>query len=329
MVDRRAFVIAVAGVLALPLAVQAQQAGRIFRLGILSPGARTTAGPGLPEWLVPHLRELGYVEGGNLMVEARFADDRPELLPGLARELVQRKLDVIVTIGTAAIQAAKGATTAVPIVFLNNLDPIAAGLVASLARPGGNVTGVMITPQGTLGEKKLALLKEMVPRAKRIVLLTTESVGDGTRAQVEEVRRAAARLSLDIVVVEVRGGDYASAFADVAAARPAALFVGAHSRFVRDRSRIIELAAKGRFPAIYEWPQQVRDGGLMSYGASDVETYRQVAIYVDRIFKGARPSELPIEQPSKLLLVINLNAANAMGLSIPQSLLLRADEVIR
>jgi putative ABC transport system substrate-binding protein len=329
VVDRRAFVNAAAGLLALPLAVPAQQAGRIFRLGILSPGARTTAGPGLPEWLVPHLHELGYVEGRNLMVEARYADDRSELLPGLARDLVQRNLDVIVTIGAAAIRAAMGATTAVPIVFLNNLDPVAAGFVASLARPGGNVTGVMITPQGTLGEKKLALLKEMVPRATRIVLLTTEPVGEGTEAQVEEVRRAAARLGLDIVVVEVRGGDYARAFADVAAARPAALFVGAHSRFVRDRSRIIALAAIGRFPAIYQWPQQVRDGGLMSYGASDVDTYRQVALYVDRIFKGARPGELPIEQPSKLLLVINLNTAKAMGLSIPQSLLLRADEVIR
>ena len=328
--DRRTFVGSVAGsLIALPLAVQAQPAGRIYRLGVLSPGARSASPAGLPLFLVTNLRELGYTEGRDLVIEARFGEDMADQLPGLARELVQIKTDVIVAIGTPAIRAAKSATTTVPIVFLTNTDPVAAGLVASLARPGGNLTGMLIAPEGTLGEKKLALLKEMVPRATRIVLLIPDNSGGGMNVQVQEVRKAGARLSLDIIVVEVRGGDYAKAFTAISAARPAALFVGANSRFVRDRQKIIELAALHRLPAIYEWPQQVKDGGLMSYGASDTETYRRVAVYVDRILKGATPSELPIEQPSKLLLVINLKTAKALGITIPQSLLLRADEVIQ
>jgi putative ABC transport system substrate-binding protein len=286
------------------------------------------SGWGLPSSLATNLRELGYTEGRDIVIEVRFAENMADQLPGLARELVQIKTDVIVAIGTPATRAAKSATATVPIVFLTNTDPVAAGLVSSLARPGGNVTGMLIAPEGTLGEKKLALLKEMVPRATRIVLLVPDNAGGGMDVQVQEVRRAGTRLSLDIIVIEARGGDYAKAFAAISAARPAALFVGATSRFVRDRQKIIELAASHRLPAIYEWPQQVKDGGLMSYGASDTATYQRVAVYVDRILKGATPSELPIEQPSKLLLVINLKTAKTLGLAIPQSLLLRADELI-
>lgn len=328
--NRRAFVSAAAALLALPLAVQAQQqTGRIYRLGILAPGARSASGAGLPLFLAKHLGELGYTEGQNLAIDVRFAEDQADQSPGLARELVLLKPDVIVAIGTPAIQASKSATSTVPIVFLNNVDPVAAGFAASFARPGANITGMMIAPEGTLGEKKLALLKEMVPRAMRVAMLISENVSAGTSAQVQEVRKAAGRLSLDIIVVQVRGGDYAKAFSAISAARPASLVVGAHSRFVRDRQQIIDLAAMHRLPAIYEWPQQVKDGGLMSYGASDTETYRRVASYVDRIFKGATPSELPIEQPSTLLLVINLKTAKAIGLTIPPALLLRADEVIQ
>lgn len=330
VVDRRGFIIAlVPALLAVRLAAQAQQAGRVYRLGLLHPGARSTAGTGLLELVTVPMRELGYTEARNLVIEARFAEDKADRLPELARELAQLKPDVILTIGTPAIRAAKEATTTIPIVFLNNVDPVTAGLVASLARPGGNVTGMLITPEGTLGEKKLALLKEMVPKAKRIALLTPDNAGGGINTQVQEVRKAAASLGLELIVIEARGGDYAKAFSAISTARPAALFVGANSRFVRDRQQIIDLAAMYRLPAIYEWPRQVKDGGLMSYGASDTETYRRVASYVDRIFKGATPSELPIEQPSKLLLVINLKAAKAMGLTVPQSLLLRADEVIQ
>ena len=204
-----------------------------------------------------------------------------------------------------------------------------AARLESLAQPGGNVTGILIAPEGTLAGKKLELLREVVPKARRIALLAPDDPGVGFGLQREEVRKAAAALDVELIVVVVKGGDYAGAFAAIGAARPAALFVGAHSVFVRDRKQVIGLAAKYRLPAIYEWPQHVKDGGLMSYGASDVETYRRVAVYVDRIFKGAKPSELPIEQPSKLMLVINANTAKTLGLKLPQSLLVRADEVIQ
>ena len=227
---------------------------------------------------------------------------RLALLPSLARELVQLKPDAIVVIGTLAIQAGKNATTTIPLVFITNVDPVAAGLVPSLSRPGGNITGVLIAPEGTLAGKKLELLNELVPQAKRIAVLIPDDPGIGMRLQVQEAQKAAASLGIELVVVEVRRGDYAKAFAAISATHSTALFVGAHSRFLRDRNKIIELAAIHRLPAIYEWPQQVKDGGLMSYGASDTETYRRVAIYVDRIFKGTMPGELPIEQPSKLQL---------------------------
>ena len=330
MMDRRTFVGTIAAaLLAIPLAGVAQQPGRIYRLGVLSGGPRPISEGGLTQWLATYLREQGYVEGRNLAVESRFAEGQYDRLPGLARELALLKPDVIVAIGTSAIQEGKLATATVPIVFLTNVDPIAAGLVPSLAQPGGNVTGILIAPEGTLAGKKLELLREVVPKARRIALLAPDDPGVGFGLQREEVRKAAAALGVELIVVVVKGGDYAGAFAAIGAARPAALFVGAHSIFVRDRKQVIGLAAKYRLPAMYEWPQQVKDGGLMSYGASDTETYRRVAVYVDRIFKGAKPSELPIEQPSKLLLVINANTAKALGLKLPQSLLLRADEVIQ
>ena len=329
MMDRRTLIGRVAGALvALPLLAQAQPAVRVYRLGFLAFGKRSDSDVGLPTWVRMHLGELGYVEGRNLHVEARFAEGQSDRLPELARELAGLKPDVILAIGTAAIQTSKLATTTVPIVFLTNVDPVAAGLVPSLGQAGGNVTGILIAPEGTLAGKKLELLRELVPSATRIGVLAPDDPGLGFRLQLVEIRKAAASLGVELIVAVATGGDYTGAFAAISAARPAALFVGAHSRFVNDRKEIIALAAKHRLPAIYEWPQQVRDGGLMSYGASDTETYRRVAIYVDRVFKGARPAELPIEQPSKLLLVINLKTAKAMGLKIPQSLRVRADEVI-
>jgi putative ABC transport system substrate-binding protein len=330
MIGRRMFIVgAGCSILAFRFAAQAQEAGRIYRLGILSPGQRSTSDVGVAKALAANLRDLGYVEGRNLVVEALFAGDRSDWLPGLARELAQRKPDVMVVVGTLATEAGKLATTTIPLVFLTNVDPVASGLVPSLAQPGGNLTGILIAPEGTLAAKKLELLIEVVPKARRIALLAPDDPGIGFRLQREEIRKAAAALDVELVVVEVRRGDYAGAFAAIDAARPAGLFVGAHSLFLRDRKQIIALAAKYRLPAIYEWPQHVKDGGLMSYGASDIETYRRVAVYVDRIFKGAKPSELPIEQPSKLFLVINVATAKALGMTIPQSLRLRADEVIQ
>jgi putative ABC transport system substrate-binding protein len=325
---RRAFIGALAGgLLASPLPVWAQPSGRVHRLGMLSlagvPAPSERAGSSL---MVPAaLREMGYIEGRTLVVERRYAEGKIDRLPGLARELVQLQVDVIVTIGTHSASAAKQATTTIPIVMYGNFDPVAVGLVASLARPGGNITGVLIAPDGTLAGKKLELLKAAVPRATRIALLAPEELGP----QVEEVRKAAAALGVTLSAVEVKSGDYDRAFATVAAERPAALFVAAHSLFFRDRRRIIELAAKHRLPAMYEWPEQVEDGGLMSYGSSLAGTLQRVAAYVDRIFKGARPGDLPIEQPTNFQLVINLRTAKALGLTLSPSLLARADRVIQ
>jgi len=329
MIGRRMFIVGVAGgALASTLTAQAQEAGRIYRVGLLAPGSRTTSDIGMAKVLASNLREMGYVEGRNLVLEPRFGEDQSDRLPGLARELAQRKPDVIVSIGTSATKASTLATATVPIVFLTNTDPVAAGLVPSLAQPGGNVTGILIAPEGTLAAKKLELLIEVVPKAKRIGVLAPDDPV-GFSLQRAEIQKAAAALGVELIVVTVRHGDYAGAFAAIDTARPAALFVGAHSLFLRDRRQIIALAARYRLPAVYEWPQHVKDGGLMSYGASDTETYRRVSVYVDRILKGARPSDLPIEQPSKLMLVINFATAKALGITIPQELRLRADEVVQ
>jgi putative ABC transport system substrate-binding protein len=269
---------------------------------------------------------MGYAPGRDLVVDVRYAGGRLVRLPDLARELVRRRPDVIVAISAASARAAKAATATIPIVLYGNLDPIAAGLVKSLAKPEGNVTGVLIAPAGTLAAKKLELLKEAVPGAARIAFLAPAD--PGIKLQVQETRQAAATLGITLAITEVQAGDYEGAFAALAAERPGALFVGAHTFFVRDRKRIIALVAKHRLPAIYEWPEHVEDGGLMSYGSSLAGTTRRVAVYVDRLFRGARPGDLPVEQPAEFQLVINLRTARALGLTLPPSLVARADRVI-
>ena len=327
--DRRAFLALLAsGVVTLPRPAAAQPAGRVYRLGILAP----TAAPPPSEQntaviLIPKaLREMGHAPGRDLVVEVRYADGRLDRLPELARALVQLRMDVIVAIGSAAVRAAMAATTTSPIVFYGNFDPVAAGLVKSLAKPEGNVTGVLIAPAGTLAAKKLELLKAAVPGAARVTFLAPAD--PGIRPQVQETQQAAAALGIKLAVTEVQAGDYERAFAALAVERPDALFVGAHTFFNRDRKRIIELAAKHRLPAMYEWPEQVEDGGLMSYGSSLAGTTRRLAVYVDRLFKGARPGDLPVEQPAEFQLVINLRTARALGLTVPPSLVARADRVI-
>jgi putative ABC transport system substrate-binding protein len=321
-IDRRAFLALLGlGTLGSPRAAEAQTPGRIYRLGILRPAVQGGA-----ERIVLALRELGYVEGQNITVQQRYADGKLERLPALARELVQLRMDVLVVVGAAATRAAKAATSTIPLVMWGNFDPVAAGFVTSLARPGGNITGILIASEGTLAGKKLQLLKEAVPRATRFALLVPDD--PNSRTQVQEVQKAAPSLGVELVVATVRGGDYDRAFAAMVAERSGALFVAATTYFMTDRKRIIELAAKHRLPAIYEWPDQVEDGGLMAYGSNLTALVGRVAGYVDQIFKGARPGDLPIEQPTTFELVINLKTARALGLTLPPALLARAGRVI-
>ena len=329
--ERRKFIRAFAGaVAAARFDAFAQPAGRVYKVGILRPTAPPKATDRvMGEIVLPAvLAKLGYVEGRNLIMEWRYAEGNLQRLPVLARELVQMRVDVIVAIADASVLAAKEATETIPIVIFGNFDPVATGYVASLARPGRNVTGVLIAPEGTLAAKKLELLKEAVPRARRIAVLAPEDPSS-LQVQLPELRPAAAALGIELAVVAVRNNDYADAFTRIAATRPDALFVIATTYFVRDRQPIIDLTTKYRLPTIWEWREQVEDGGLMAYGSSLSERYGRVAEYIDRILKGANPGELPVDQPTKFPLVINLKTAKAIGLTIPQSVLLRADEVIQ
>ena len=300
---------------------------RLYRVGVLRPGSAPTSPAELQQVALPNaLRELGYAEGRNLVIERRHADNDPARLPGLARELVQSRVDAIVAVGSAAVVAAKGASASVPIVMFGNFDPVALGLVTDLARPGGNLTGVLIAPDGTLAGKRLELLKAAVPQATRIGLLAPSD--EAFRLQAQETRKAAALLGVTLVVVEVRHGDYASAFAAMTAERCTALLVGAHTYFVQDRRPIIELAAKHRLPAMFEWREQVADGGFMSYSTSLNGLYRRIATHLDRIFNGLSAGDIPVEQPTRFELVVNRKTANALGIAITPALRLLIDEVI-
>jgi len=307
-----------------PFAAFAQRPGRTYRIGILSP---TVAGPADgPSRLVTALRDAGYVAGTNLVVERRYADGKLDRLPALARELAKLEPDAIVVVGSNAARAVRDATPAIPVVFYGNLDPVATGLVQSFARPGGNLTGVLIAADGTLAAKRLEFLKQAVPRAARVAALFPDD--PGAAIQLKEVTSAAAASGIRLLVTEVRVGDYERAFAAIAAQKPDALFVAAHTYFVRDQKPIIALAAKHRLPAIYEWPEQADAGGLMAYGSSLPELYRRTADYVRRILEGARPADMPVDQAATFELVVNLGTAKALGLTIPAPLLQRADRLI-
>ena len=322
-VSRSASVAAVAllVLLAGPLAAGAQPAEKVYRLGVLQPvWSRNSI-------LQTSLSQLGYVDGRNLVVERRVAEGKLDRLPGLARELVQLRVDVILAVGNDAIQAARDATRTIPIVMGFGNAPIERGFVAGLARPGGNVTGVSYSPDDVgLAPKRLELLKEAVPHAARIAVLATGE--PGVRRQIEGAQKAALSLGVKLVVVEVRNDDYDRAFAIIAAERASALLVPAGPILNTQRGRIIDLAAKHRLHAIYEWREHAEQGGLMAYGGSIIRLYGRVFAYVDRLFKGANPAELPVEQPTTFELVINLKTAKALGLAIRPALLLRADHVI-
>jgi putative ABC transport system substrate-binding protein len=326
-VDRRRFLLtSLAGALAAPVASEAQQPGKVHRLGILSPGALPDPSVATSPNLVPvALRELGYIDGQNLVLERRFAAGKIDRLSALARELVELRVDVIVAM-SAAIQAAKDATTKIPIVMDFGFNPVEQGFVVSLAHPGGNITGVVYAPEGQLAAKRLELIKAAIPQAARIAVLATGE--SDSRSQLQAAQQAAVALRVKLIAVEILDTDYEGAFARMMAERADALFVVSSTILNRDRKQIIEQAARYRLPAMYEWREQVEVGGLMSYGTSLVALSRRVAVYVDKIFKGAKPADLPVEQPTNYGLVINLETAMALGLMIPPSLLLRADQVI-
>jgi ABC-type uncharacterized transport system substrate-binding protein len=322
-VDRRAFLAGAVALLAAPLAAESQPAGKVYRIGILVPGSTSPQIHAFREGL----RDLGYVEGQNLAIEYRSAEDRLERLAGLAAELVTLKVDIIYANVTPAAQAAKNATQTIPIVFGASSDPVDYGLVASLARPGGNITGLSNTGADLSG-KRLELLKEGVPGISRIAVLWN-SANPIMARQLRETEVAAQVLGAQLQVVDVRGpDDFARAFRAVAMGRPGALVVLADFLTMNHRGRIAEFATKNRLPAISEFREFAAAGCLMAYGPSAPDLGRRAAVLVDKILKGAQPGDLPIEQPTKFELVINLKTAKALGLTIPPSLLLRADQII-
>jgi putative ABC transport system substrate-binding protein len=315
--------------LAAPLAAEAQQAAKVARIGYLS--TNLAANPHMQEAFRQGLRDLGYVEGRNVVIEYRDSEGKLERLPALAAELVALKVDVIVAAASNHFAlAAKQATRTIPIVFAAASDPVASGLVTSLARPGGNVTGAAVITSELVG-KRLELLTQAVPGVSRVaVLWLPGALGERTEKEMLKDADVAARaLGVRLQFVEVRGpADFDLAFSDMTRARAGALTVLPSNMFLREHSRLVDLAAKHRLPAVYTVKEYVDAGGLMSYGPNVADLFRRAATYVDRILKGAKPGDLPVEQPTKFELVINLKTARTLGLTIPPSVLSQADRII-
>ena len=327
--DRRAFVATLAGsLLVAPLAAAAQPAGKVPRVGYLTAGSH--ADPGRQrrfEAFRQGLRDLGYVEGQNIAIESRWAEGKDDRYPALAANLVRLKVDVIVAVGGAASRAAQQATRTIPIIMSLVNDPVGSGLVSSLARPGGNVTGISLMAPDLVG-KQLAMLREMVPNVSRMALLRNPA-NPASAPQLREAEAAALGLGLRLQSLEAQvPQEIDRAFAAMTRERAGALVVLTDSIFTNQRRQIAELAAERRLPAVYGNSEHTEVGGLVAYSANFLDLERRAATFVDKILKGAKPADLPIEQPAKLELVINLKTAKALGLTIPQSLLQRADQVI-
>ena len=315
--------------LALGFPAQAQQPKKVPQIGILTP-VPVSARVNVFEAFRKGLRELGYIEGKNIAIEIRSAEGKQERFPALAAGLVHLKVDIIVVAGgNTLIRAAMNATKTTPIVMAGaGPDPVEAGFVESLARPGGNVTGVS-TLSGELGGKRLELFKEAVTKIARVAILYDPAI-PATIVQLKDVQTAARALGLTIQAWEIRGtDDFDRVFAAMGKERPDGLYVLRSLLMNVNEKRIVGFALKSRLPSVYSNREAVEAGGLMYYGADFAESYRRVAYYVDRILKGAKPAELPVEQPTKFELVINLKTAKQIGLTIPQSVLFRADKVIR
>jgi putative ABC transport system substrate-binding protein len=311
-----------------PVAAEAQQAAKVARIGYLA--TNLVANPHLPEAFRQGLRDLGYVEGRNVVIEYRSAEGI-ERIPALAAELVALKVDVIfVGGGTRVTLAAMQATKTIPIVFTGVGDPVTSGLVTNLARPGGNVTGLSGLGPELVG-KRLEQLTQAVPGVTRVAILRLPgALGERTEKDMLQGADVAARaLGVRLQFVEARGpADFDRAFSDMTRAHAGALTVLPSNRFLREHRRLVDLAAKNRLPAVYTSREFVDAGGLMAYGANLADLYRRAATYVDKILKGTKPGDLPVEQPTKFELVINLKTAKALGLTIPQSVLGRADHVV-
>ena len=311
-----------------PFAAEAQQAAKVARLGFLA--LNPAASPHLHEAFRQGLRDLGYVEARNLVIEYRDAKGKFERLPALAAELVALKVDVIVAGGTPHALAAQQATRTIPIVVTGAGDPVTSGLVTSLARPGGNVTGLSNLRPDLVG-KCLEQLKQAVPGVSHVAVLWQPG-GRSERTEkdmLKEAEVAGRALGVRLQFVEARGpADFDRAFSDMTRARAGALTVWPTAMFFNERRRLVDLAAKNRLPTVYSWRESVDAGGLMAYGPNVADLFRRAATYVDKILKGAKPADLPVEQPTKFELVINLKTAKALGLTIPQTLLQRADQVI-
>jgi putative tryptophan/tyrosine transport system substrate-binding protein len=308
-----------------PLGARAQQAGKLLTIGYLGSATPATQG----QWVaafVQRLRELGWIEGRTIAIEYRWAEGRTERAAEIAAELVQRKVDVIVTSGTAVVVAAMQATSVIPIVFAAAGDPVSTGLVATLARPGGNVTGLSNQVPDLAG-KRLELLREIVPGLGRLAILA--NVGNPVVVlDMREVQATARTLGLEVITLEIRRGeDIVPAFGALNG-REEALYVVFDALVNTHRFRINTLALAARLPTMHQFREGVEVGGLMSYGANFADMYRRAADYVDKILHGAKPADLPVEQPTKFDLIINVTTAKALGLEIPPTLLARADEVI-
>jgi len=321
------------GVLGAPIDTPAQQPGKVYRVGLIVTTSPVSEMAG-PEPVHPPtraflhtLRSLGYVEGQNLVFERRSAEGKFERFTEIVAELVRLKTDVIVTVSTPLAQAAKQVTTTVPIVMARSDSPVEAGLVASLGRPGGNITGLTTKTGPEIEGKRLELLKDALPKISRVAYLRMKTDWEGPTG--ESVKAAAKALNVTLLHAEHTPNEYASAFAVIARQRPDALLVTDSAPAFAHRRLIVEFAVKNRLPGMYGWREPVEAGGLMSYGVNISDLFRRAAGYADKILKGANPADLPIEQPTKFELVINLKTAKALGLTIPPSVLIRADEVIR
>ena len=310
-------------------AAAAQQPAKVYRIGYLSAGSATTTYTRPAEALRQGLRELGWVEGRNLAIEYRYAEGHADRLPALAEELMRLKVDVIVASPTPSALAAKNATPTIPVVGLGLAQPVAVGLVESLARPGGNVTGLTYGADTDIAGKQLQLLKEVVPGVRRVAVLYNPAGSPVTPLILESIRNAPRSLDLPLVMLEARGpAHFDAAFAAMVRERAGALLLTGDSMFFVHRARLAELAAKHRLPSMSTQWQWVEAGGLVSYGPSLTHEWRRGATYVDKILRGARPADLPIEEPTKFEFVVNLRTARALGVVLPPAVLRRADEVL-